>query len=142
MSLTGVLQTLLRESMKAGLIFVHEMLLIKYVERLYSARREPTDGQSSDQATKRSEWDRVCHMDESYLTTGNVWQQVFRLEAHGGGEATLREVYERWRRTDVEGASVEWAKWLLGHGRGAEASRVVQGAGLEARWDELIAAVQ
>ncbi len=126
--------------MRTGLLFVHEELLITYVKMLYRERIEPKGGHSSDQATKRSEWDRVRHMDESYLTTGNVWREVFKLEDQVGDEATMRQVYERWRRKDVNAASLEWAKWLLRNGKGKEASSVVQGAGLGADWDTIIAA--
>lgn len=133
-------QTLLKESMAAGLLAIHEELLINFVQRLYKDRRGPKTGLDSDQRTKRSEWDRVRHMDDAYLATGNVWREVFRLEeqAEVGGEATLRTTFESWRRKDKDGASLEWAAWLLRHGKGKEASELISGAGLGEHWNELV----
>ncbi|KAG7446482.1 uncharacterized protein BT62DRAFT_1021837 [Guyanagaster necrorhizus] len=129
---------LAKESMGMGLLAVHEMILLRYLTVVYKDRTVPKSGQSSDQQTKRSEWDRVRHMDDAYLTTGRIWGEVFRLEAKAGKEEMLEEVYQVWRRKEAETASVEWAKWLLKHGRGKKASAIMLQGGYKEKWEEIV----
>ncbi|KAK0437529.1 U3 small nucleolar RNA-associated protein 6-domain-containing protein [Armillaria borealis] len=134
----STLQGLAKESMGMGILAVHEMILMRYVTVLYKDRTVPKSGQSSDQQTKRSEWDRVRHMDDAYLTTGKIWGEVFRLEAQAGKEEMLEEVYQVWRRKDGETASMEWAKWLLEHGKGKKASAIMLQGGYTEKWEEIL----
>lgn len=58
----------------------------------------------------------------------------------------LEEVYGHWRQKDAVGAMMAWASWLLAHGKGIEASRIIveggrglngkESAELEKRWQE------
>ncbi|KAK0213041.1 U3 small nucleolar RNA-associated protein 6-domain-containing protein [Desarmillaria ectypa] len=129
---------LAKESMSMGLLAVHEMILMRYVTVLYKDRTVPKSGQSSDQHTKRSEWDRVRHMDNAYLTTGRIWGEVFRLEAKAGKEEMLEEVYQVWRRKDAETATTEWAKWLLQHDKGKKAGAIMLQGGYTEKWEEIL----
>lgn len=81
---------------------------------------------------------RVRHISTAYLPTARVWKEVFAQEVaaadamamrcgpdHAGMGRVLETVYEFWRRKDGVGATVEWAKWQLGHGRAKAATDVV-----------------
>ncbi|TFK25525.1 U3 snoRNP protein [Coprinopsis marcescibilis] len=152
---------LLRESLKTpSLQEIHEVLLMHYVTVLEAACRTPESGMTSDQGQGWTKWlDGVRHMAQRYLTTGKVWQRTFEVgagenEVGEGSKGTdekgsvLEEIYGYWRQKDEVGARTAWARWLLTHGKGIEASRiVVQGrqslsevdsAELEERWQEIL----
>lgn len=159
----------------ASLRGVHEMLLMKYVrlvmmpmqqqhdEGEHEARRPNTEtGLTSDQqAYVSASWVReVRHMARSYLVTARVWQMVFSdlagnvsaTEREGqeteGKRQALAEVYEQWGRSAPMEATLAWAGWLLGTGKGKEASlAVVRARGMvsssertemETRWTKLV----
>ncbi|KAF8995433.1 U3 small nucleolar RNA-associated protein 6-domain-containing protein [Cyathus striatus] len=129
-------ERLLKESMvDSSLSGVHEELLIGYVNSMHEAIKEPVSGTMSDQeAVWSARWvDGIRHMASKYLTTGRVWREVFRVTEETGNEddeqgRILEEVYEMWRREEGVEATVEWARWLLGHGKGREGSEVVMRA--------------
>ena len=50
----------------------------------------------------------------------------------------LEEVYQVWRRKDGETASMEWAKWLLQHGKGKKASAIMLQGGYTEKWEEIL----
>ncbi|TFK44537.1 U3 small nucleolar RNA-associated protein 6-domain-containing protein [Crucibulum laeve] len=132
---------LLKESMgDSSLRAVHEMVLMRYVTVLHEEMKVPVAGVTSDQEAKASaKWQHsIRHMAGKYLTTGRVWQKVFTVvegtdealwatEADGK-RAVLSEVYEQWRKNDGIEATVGWAGWLMGHGKGKEATEVVMSA--------------
>jgi U3 small nucleolar RNA-associated protein 6 len=140
------LEELLRESMQASLHGVHEVLLENYVTVLEEANNEPEAGRTSDQGRGWSSWKAtVGHMGRQCLTSGPFWERVFervaKMEAKdaGGKEGVLRAIYEEWRKKDGVGAVVGWAGWLLGTGRGREATEIVTAASassaeVRARW--------
>ncbi|OSX66575.1 hypothetical protein POSPLADRAFT_1131679 [Postia placenta MAD-698-R-SB12] len=83
---------------------------------------------------------RVRHIAQGYLPSARVWQGVFAQEAAAAEQMAARSapdaldrvlatVYEQWRQKDGVGATVEWARWLLAHGRALEAKDVVLRAG-------------
>lgn len=128
------MQGLLKESMRdASLRGLHETLLISYVRTAHEGRAKPDSGSTSDQRGSSARWlHSVRHMARAYLTTGRVWQQVFRTieaedwgsEPHGKRQV-LGEVFEKWRGKDELEATLEWARWLLANGKGKEATEAV-----------------
>lgn len=131
---------------------VHESLLMSYVTVMHEAMGEEV---TSDQASKISaKWmDEVRLIGRSYLTTSRVWQRLFGMIVGSdtwkeGKEDVLRAIYEEWRGKDGVEAVIEWGRWLVGHGKGEEAGRVVAGAtrvlgeeegrDVEKRWREVV----
>jgi U3 small nucleolar RNA-associated protein 6 len=113
---------------------LHERLLMGYVEEQWA---KPNTGLISDQVKIPARWfDSIRHMDSAYLTTGRVWQKVFRtVDREGLGFDEKRKilgvVFEKWSRMDGLEARIEWGRWLLENGKGKEASGVMVGRGLE-----------
>lgn len=118
-------KVVLKESM--GIRMVHEILLMGYVEEW----AQPNTGQLiSDQENKSARWlDSICHMDGAYLTTGRVWQKVFKTMEESEVEDEEKKqilgiVYEKWRRMEEKEARKEWRRWLVENGKGKEASAI------------------
>jgi len=137
----------------ASLGGLHETLLMSYVQVTHEVQRKPGTGLTSDQSSDLAKWlHSIRHMASAYLTSGAVWQKVFTTlegeEKWGSGPdgktQVLGEVYEKWRRKDAVEATLEWARWLLGNGKGKEAAEAVvvcgrsvgeeERAELEKRW--------
>jgi U3 small nucleolar RNA-associated protein 6 len=149
------LQELLKDSLRTcSLQSVHEVLLLNYVTVLEEACRPPESGLTSDQGNAWRKWlDAVRHMGGGYLPTARVWEATFAAVEDGTNSTeekkrVLEEVYGRWRQKDAVGAMMAWANWLLAHGKGIEASRVIVEGGrglngtdsaeLEKRWQEAL----
>ncbi|KII92126.1 hypothetical protein PLICRDRAFT_103628 [Plicaturopsis crispa FD-325 SS-3] len=133
---TTVLEGLLAESMRdASLAPIHESLLLRWA------------------AAPHAESHHVRRMAGKWHVTGRVWAEMFAVEARADEprEDVLKQVYEHWRSIDAPEATLRWAGWLLGKGRGDEAVRVITsvvGSGasfgakergeLERRWREIV----
>ncbi|GLB37280.1 putative U3 small nucleolar RNA-associated protein 6 [Lyophyllum shimeji] len=151
-------EVLLKESMRnASLGGLHETLLMSYSQVIHEVQTKPGTGLTSDQGLDSAKWlHSIRHMASAYLTSGAVWQKVFTLlegeenwgSGRDGKRQVLGEVYEKWRRKDAVEATLEWARWLLGNGKGKEAAEAVVAcgrsvgedarAGLEKRWISMV----
>lgn len=151
-------EELLKESLQtSSLQSVHEVLLLNYVTVLEEACRTPESGLTSDQGNTWRKWlDAVRHMGSGYLPTARVWETTFTVVAQGEAGAksaeekrrVLEEVYGHWGQMDAVGAMMAWANWLLAHGKGIEASKIIVEGGrglngrdsaeLEKRWQEAL----
>jgi hypothetical protein len=70
--------------------------------------------------------------------TGAVWRAVLDREED---EGIAQMVHEAWRAIGAADAALGWAQWLLRHGQGARAARVVDGAAddaVTAAWAEVL----
>lgn len=119
-------EELLRESMQRR--GVHEALLVSFVTVL--APDAPETGGKSDQDRWIHWAHSVRHMASRYLTTARVWETVFAQVAKEGTEsdgkaAVLEQVYLQWREHDLVAATLGWAQWLAGQGRGGDAAAAV-----------------
>ncbi|KAF5386261.1 hypothetical protein D9615_002379 [Tricholomella constricta] len=150
-------EELLKESMRnASLGGLHETLLISYVRVMHEVQK-PETGLTSDQGSVSAKWlHSIRHMASAYLTSGAVWQKVFTTlveEENWGSEPdgkrqVLGEVYEKWQGKDAVEATLEWARWLLGNGKGKEGAEAVVACGrsvgeeerarLEKRWMSMV----
>ncbi|KAG5650270.1 hypothetical protein H0H81_012782 [Sphagnurus paluster] len=129
---------------------LHASLLMSYVGVMHEVHREPVPGQTSEQGSYSARWlASVRHMASAYVTTGEVWQLVFRTMAEDGTEwegkeKVLGEVYGQWQCKNEIEATLEWGKWLLGAGQAQAAAEAVAGCArrlgeserreLEKRW--------
>ncbi|KAH7926525.1 hypothetical protein BV22DRAFT_1008879 [Leucogyrophana mollusca] len=142
----GVYEGLLKESMRdSSLRTVHEMLLLRYTSTILYG----SGASASHDSHRRLK--SIRRMSNAYLPTARVWSQVFSLEVARGDASDgdlLGVVYENWRSTDGVNAALGWAGWLMDHGRGQEAMKIVtavmgqldleQRATLENQWKQRI----
>ena len=100
---------------------IHETLLLRYgSEAIYS------QGTDSTMRLKL-----IRHMSSAYLPTAAVWEHVFNLERaldDLADKSILGPVYEYWRAFDGISAASAWAGWLMDHGDGKGATRVISNA--------------
>lgn len=75
-------------------------------------------------------------MTTSYLPGASTYAALFQAEtslpSETQSEEMLKDVYHAWRRSDPVRATLTWAAWLLGRGRGKEAADAVQTARAQA----------
>ncbi|KAG5646802.1 hypothetical protein DXG03_002179 [Asterophora parasitica] len=148
-------EELLRDSMRnASLNGLHEKLLMSYVRVMHEVHRKPGTGLTSDQGSDSAKWlHSIRHMGSAYLATGAVWQSVFTTLVGeewwvDGKQEVLGEVYKKWEGQDAVEATLAWAGWLLGIGKGKEGAAVVVACGrsigeeertaLEKRWMRMV----
>ncbi|KIK98666.1 hypothetical protein PAXRUDRAFT_823638 [Paxillus rubicundulus Ve08.2h10] len=112
-------KVLLHQSMKNSTTrLIHEALLLRYCSDVIYT-------QHTDNSARLKS---VRHISTAYLATKAVWERVFGLECARNELADkpiLSAVYEFWRALDGVSAASAWAGWLVDHGDGKEAMKIV-----------------
>ncbi|KAF8842981.1 hypothetical protein BDN67DRAFT_1030869 [Paxillus ammoniavirescens] len=97
---------------------IHETLLLRYCSDVIYTQ------QTDNFARLKS----VRHISTTYLPTKAVWERLFGLECvrnELADKPVLSAVYEFWRALDGVSAASAWAGWLVDHGDGKEAMKIV-----------------
>ncbi|KAF9227279.1 hypothetical protein BS17DRAFT_878240 [Gyrodon lividus] len=114
-----VYEDLLNQSMRnSSTRPIHETLLLRYA----------SDVIYSQQTDSSARLKLVRHISSAYLPTKTVWERLFGLECARNELAEkviLNAVYEFWRAVDVVSAASAWAGWLMDHGGGNEAMKII-----------------
>ncbi|KAI6106108.1 hypothetical protein EDD16DRAFT_1631406 [Pisolithus croceorrhizus] len=100
---------------------IHESLLLRYIsDVVYS---EYIDGVERCKLVRR--------LPVAYLPTKTVWEHLFSLESTRGDDVQktlLNTIYQHWRVFDGVLAAMTWAGWLVDHGDGREAMKIISKA--------------
>lgn len=118
----SLFENLLEQSMQdSSTRSIHESLLLRYIsDVVYS---EYIDGVERCKLVRR--------LPVAYLPTKTVWEHLFSLESTRGDDVQktlLNTIYQHWQAFDGVLAATAWAGWLVDHGDGKEAMKIISKA--------------
>lgn len=115
-------ENLLDQSMRdSSTRSIHESLLLRYVsDVVYS------EGMCGAERCKL-----IRRLPAAYLPTKAVWERLFSFQSTRGDDAQktmLSTIYQYWQALDGIPAAMAWAGWLVDHGDGKEAMKIISKA--------------
>ncbi|KAI6169399.1 U3 small nucleolar RNA-associated protein 6-domain-containing protein [Pisolithus thermaeus] len=118
----SLFENLLEQSMQdSSTRSIHESLLLRYIsDVVYS---EYIDGVERCKLVRR--------LPVAYLPTKTVWEHLFSVESTRGDDVQktlLNTIYQHWQVLDGVTAAMTWAGWLVDHGDGKEAMKIISKA--------------
>lgn len=115
-------ENLLEQSMQdSSTRSVHESLLLRYI----------SDVVYSEHIDDVERCKLVRRLPVAYLPTKTVWEHLFSLESTRRNDVQktmLNTIYQQWKAFDGVLAAMAWAGWLVDHGDGKEAMKVISKA--------------